>query len=327
MIELKARCPAKINLFLHIVGRRPDGYHLLESIFCPVGLDPTAETGLYDDLRLTLEARQDNQLSFHRTGSLLNIPEEKDLTVRACRAFFGKRNTPGWNIGIEVHKRIPEQAGLGGGSSNAAYVLRLLHKHFPTLHSKQELMDLALSLGADVPFFMQDECAYVEGIGEQITPIEGLQAWLLIYKPKENCPTSEIFASDQLTRDSSPVKIAVFDSDGFASSNKLPNNLSDANLKTDWRVNSNPRVWLFLKNHTQNSMQTVVEQKLPSWQASFNEFCSLINYSNPWLVRMSGSGSAWFAAFESKAQCEQAYAVLRAAALDQRGSLFQGCIK
>lgn len=322
MIELKARCPAKINLFLHIVGRRPDGYHLLESIFCPVGFDPAAENALYDDLQLTLEPRQDAQLTFHRTGPLLNIPEERDLTVKACKAFFGKQNAPGWNIGIEVLKRIPEQAGLGGGSSNAAHVLRLLHQHFPFWHSKQEMMDLALSLGADVPFFMQDECAYVEGIGEQITPIQGLQAWLLIYKPKENCPTSEIFASDQLTRDSSPVKIAVFDSGGFVDGGKLPN----TSLQTSRQTCGSSNVWQFLDTHTQNSMQAVVEQKLPSWQRSFKEFCSIVGPFSPLLVRMSGSGSSWFAAFESKAQSEKAHAMLRVAAVDQRGSLFVGCI-
>lgn len=319
MIELQARCPAKINLFLHMVGRRPDGYHLLESIFSPVGFDG----GLYDDLHLSLSPRQDGRLVFHRTGPLVAIAEEKDLTVRACKAFFGLQHSSGWDIGLRVYKRIPEQAGLGGGSSNAAQVLRLLNAQFPTFASRPQLLELALRLGADVPFFMQDDSAFVEGIGEQITPIQGIQASLLIYKPKENCPTGEIFASDQLTRDSSPVKIAVFDSGGFASSEEF----ETERLQTqEWQVINNALMWRFLKNHTQNSMQTVVEQMLPSWQARFKEFCSWIKPFSPVFVRMSGSGSSWFAVFESEIQSEQAYALLLQAGLDQHGLLLKSRI-
>jgi 4-diphosphocytidyl-2-C-methyl-D-erythritol kinase len=319
MIELQARCPAKINLFLHMVGRRPDGYHLLESIFSPVGFDG----GLYDDLHLSLSPRQDGRLVFHRTGPLVAIAEEKDLTVKACKAFFGLQHSSGWDIGLQVYKRIPEQAGLGGGSSNAAQVLRLLNAQFPTFASRPRLVELALRLGADVPFFMQDDSAFVEGIGEQITPIQGIQASLLIYKPEENCPTGEIFASDQLTRDSSPVKIAVFASGGFASSEEFETERSQTQ---EWQVINNALMWRFLKNHTQNSMQTVVEQMLPSWQARFKEFCSWIQPFNPVFVRMSGSGSSWFAVFESEIQSEQAYAVLLQAGLDQHGLLFKSRI-
>jgi 4-diphosphocytidyl-2-C-methyl-D-erythritol kinase len=314
MIELHARCPAKINLFLHVVGRRPDGYHLLESIFCHAGLSG----GLYDDLHLSLSPRKDGQIIFHRTGPLVGIPEEKDLTVKACKAFLGIQPASGWDVGIQVIKRIPEQAGLGGGSSNAAHVLRLLDKQFPQRENKLALQEMALRLGADVPFFMQDNSAFVEGIGEQISPLRGIHASLLIYKPKENCPTSEIFASDQLTRDSSPVKIAVFDSGGIAGNEEL--------AAEALQVVHHSHMWQFISQHTQNSMQTVVEQLLPSWQASFNEFCSLVQPCSPLLVRMSGSGSSWFAAFEHQAQIEQAHQELHKAGFDRRGLLFQSQI-
>lgn len=319
MIELNARCPAKINLFLHVIGRRSDGYHLLESIFCPID----DKGSLYDDLQLKLSPRQDSQLVFSRTGPLVAIAEDRDLTVKACKAFFGSQQSTGWDIAIHVNKRIPEQAGLGGGSSNAAQVLRLLNKQFPGKVSKAQLLEMAARLGADVPFFMQDDCAFVEGIGEQITPIRGIEASLLIYKPKENCPTHEIFTSDQLTRDSSPVKIAVFDSGVNASSESL-----QASSQTkEWQITNNAPLWQFLKLRTQNSMQSVVEHMLPSWQASFNEFCGLTQAFDPLLIRMSGSGSAWFAAFKSEVQAEQARKTLLLAGFDQQGKLFQSRIK
>ncbi|MDH4396032.1 MAG: 4-(cytidine 5'-diphospho)-2-C-methyl-D-erythritol kinase [Limnobacter sp.] len=317
MIELAAQCPAKINLFLHVVGRRPDGYHLLESIFCPIGL--------VDDLQLNLNPRQDGRLVFHRTGPLLAIPEDKDLTVKACKAFFQLHPGSGWDVGIHVTKRIPEQAGLGGGSSNAAQVLRLLNKQFKYCIENDVLLNQALSLGADVPFFMQDDSAFVEGIGEQITPIRGLQASLLVYKPKENCPTHEIFASSQLTRDSSPVKIAVFDSGGFAGSGKtwkLPDGSNQ-----DGSNQGGMKVWRFINQHTRNSLQAVVEQMLPSWQAKFQEFSRAINVFQPLVIRMSGSGSSWFAAFQHQHEADQAHAVLVKAGYEQQGSLFKTWIK
>lgn len=275
--KLEARLPAKINLFLHVVGRRPDGYHLLESLFCPVSL--------CDNLRLTLEQTHENQgLEITRQGPLAQLPEEIDLTVRACKAFFSH---PGidknWAITIHVDKHIPEQAGLGGGSSNAAGVLNLLQGHFNHPWKPTELADLALALGADVPFFLAGDTAFVEGIGEKLTPFPGVKGHLVVYKPPQNCPTGKIFGSKELTRDSSTVRIAVFDSGRFE-------NHSETVGSSFWRL---------VREQTQNSLQKVVEATQPDWLRQFQEFSKISNLHSSLLVRMTGSGSAMFAVFDS----------------------------
>ncbi|MDX1668352.1 MAG: 4-(cytidine 5'-diphospho)-2-C-methyl-D-erythritol kinase [Limnobacter sp.] len=285
---LTARCPAKINLFLHVVGRRTDGYHLLESLFCPVSI--------YDHLRLELRlSRGASGLELTRSGSLVHLPEQVDLTSRACRLFLSALAKPlGGSIHIHVDKNIPDQAGLGGGSSNAAAVLQLLQTHLHHPLSLEELNTLALSLGADVPFFLHQGSGFVEGIGEQFTPFRGLAHPVLVYKPLQNCPTGQIFGAEELTRDSSPVKIAVFDSGRV----QTPTALVGSGF------------WQHLQKSTQNSLQTVVQALQPPWQSEFLRFETLVQTHEPLLVRMSGSGSAMFAVFDNSAQCNSAYKAL-----------------
>ncbi len=276
---LSAFSPAKINLFLHITGRRADGYHLLQSVFCPITLG--------DDVNIRFQTPlgkiNSDGLVIKRTGDLQHIDEAKDLTVKACKAFYeacmmNQANTielP--EITIDVTKRTPEQAGLGGGSSNAATVLKLLQAHHKHPLDTETLGKIALNLGADVPFFLQNQCAFVEGIGETITPILGLESHFLVYKPPIACPTSEIFSDTQLTRNASDVKIAVFD--------------SASRKNSEW--------FHFLGSKTRNVMQPVVEHKFPEWKQQFESFSRCALKHNALLVRMSGSGSAMFAAFAS----------------------------
>ena len=276
---LSAFSPAKINLFLHITGRRADGYHLLQSVFCPLTLG--------DDVTLHLQAApatsQTGVPVIERLGDLRHIDPTKDLTVKACLAFYKaysqykKADIDVRQITIDVKKRTPEQAGLGGGSSNAATVLRLLQAHHKHPLSDQTLQSLALELGADVPFFLQNQCAFVEGIGETITPIHGLGGHFLVYKPPIACPTPEIFSDTRLTRNASDVKIAVFD--------------SASRTNSEWNH--------FLVSETSNVMQPVVEHKFPEWKQQFEKFSRCALKHEALLVRMSGSGSAMFAAFAS----------------------------
>lgn len=302
-VHLSGLSPAKINLFLQVTGRRPDGYHLLQSIFCPITLS--------DQVTLTLSpgtgnALQNGEVQIRREGDLIHIPDESDLTVRACKAFYahaGQSPTP--SVCIQVQKNIPEQAGLGGGSSNAATVLRLLQHHHGHPIAQAQLASIALSLGADVPFFLQDECAFVEGIGEVITPLQGVCGHLIVYKPPLSCPTPKIFNDPQLTRNSSDVKIAVFDSAR--------------------RMNS--ELMAFLKAHTQNALQAVVCSNYPEWKHQYDAFSNCVAKFNPQLIRMSGSGSAMFAVFASPSQFSNAVAAVAEAPELNGGKWFECQIK
>lgn len=189
--------PAKINLFLHIIGRRDDGYHLLESVLTFVDFA--------DMLRLTVT--DDGVIK--RTYDISGIAEEEDLTVRAAHLLQQETGiTKGVTITLE--KRIPLGSGLGGGSSDAATVLMVLNRLWQTRLSQQDLQTLALRLGADVPFFVGGHAAFVEGIGERLTPVVVLPMWVALAFPPVSISTAEIFQSPQLTRNTPSEKIAAF---------------------------------------------------------------------------------------------------------------------
>lgn len=295
---LSAFSPGKINLFLHVTGRREDGYHLLQSIFCPITLGDQVE------LQITESEGPENRIQ--RAGDLVHIPEHLDLTVRACQAFYREAGLlQTFNLLIRVCKTTPEQAGLGGGSSNAATVLRMLQHHHGHPVSSARLANMALSLGADVPFFLQDSSAFVEGIGEKITPVPGISGHLIVYKPPLSCPTPKIFSDPQLTRNSSDVKIAVFDSAR--------------------RMNS--ELMVFVKDNTQNALQTVVSANHPDWKYQFDVFSACVERFDPLLIRMSGSGSAMFAVFASPNERSKAVAAVADAPELQAGRWFECEIK
>lgn len=295
---LSAFSPAKINLFLHVTGRRDDGYHLLQSLFCPISLGDTVE--------LNITPSVSGKLQLSRQGDLMHLPEEIDLTSRACKAFYHHAGLgQAHHITIKVLKTTPEQAGLGGGSSNAATVLRLLQHHHNYPIQTEQLCAIALSLGADVPFFLQENCAFVEGIGEIITPISGISGHLLVFKPSLSCSTQQIFNDPQLTRNTSGVKIANFDS--------------------EHRTNS--ELMAFFKANTQNALQTVVARNFPAWEHQMNVFSNCVARFNPQLVRMSGSGSAMFAVFASPSQRSNAAAEVAEAPSLKTGQWFECEIK
>ena len=179
--------PAKINLFLHIVGRRPDGYHLLQTAFRM--LDWGDE--------ITLRRRDDGLIV--RTTEVPGVPVESDLVVRAARALqvvSGSR----FGADIGVLKRIPMGGGLGGGSSDAASVLLALNRLWGCGLSRQSLQTLGLKLGADVPFFIFGETAFAEGVGEALRPLAVPPAWYVMVAPPVSVPTAEIFSAKELTR-------------------------------------------------------------------------------------------------------------------------------
>jgi 4-diphosphocytidyl-2-C-methyl-D-erythritol kinase len=193
--------PAKLNLFLHIVGRRPDGYHELQTCFQFVDLCD----------EITVEVRADGRI--RRVVALADVAEDADLCVRAARALQAAAACPlGADIG--VLKRIPMGGGLGGGSSDAATCLVALN-HLWKLHwSVDDLAALGLKLGADVPVFVRGRAAWAEGIGERLTPLfpplAPAEANYLILKPNIGVGTAGVFQDPELTRNSAPITIHGF---------------------------------------------------------------------------------------------------------------------
>lgn len=192
--------PAKLNLFLHITGRRPDGYHLLQSAFMLIDWHDT----------LHVEWRSDGQLS--REDLTTPLPAD-DLVLRAARALQALAPHCGAHIGVA--KSIPAQAGMGGGSSDAATCLLALNRLWGLKLPLARLEQIGLKLGADVPFFLRGRNAWVEGIGEQITPLELPAARFVVVKPEAGLATQEIFASPLLKRDSETATISGFAANPF----------------------------------------------------------------------------------------------------------------
>lgn len=190
--------PAKLNLFLRITGRRPDGYHTLQSVF------RLLEWG--DTVRLRV--REDGQI--RRVGeSIPGVAEDDDLMVRAAKKLQSATNT---HVGadIAVEKRIPAGGGFGGGSSDAATVLVALDRLWATGLGVDRLAELGLALGADVPVFVRGDNAWAEGVGEILTPLALPPAWYLLADPGVHVPTAALFQTPELTRDSAPATMHDF---------------------------------------------------------------------------------------------------------------------
>jgi len=203
--------PAKLNLFLHITGRRADGYHLLQSVFMLIDWADT----------LHFESRPGGRIS--REDLLAPLPAD-DLILRAARALQAASGTPhGAHIAIE--KRVPAQAGMGGGSSDAASTLLALNRLWQLGLNLPQLGAIGLQLGADVPFFLHGHNAWVEGIGEQITPLPLPRRHVLVVKPDAGLDTRAIFSDPDLRRDSNPATISGFAADPQAFLEKSRNDL------------------------------------------------------------------------------------------------------
>ena len=246
--------PAKLNLFLHITGKRADGYHLLQSVFMLIDWCDTLHFALRTDGQITREDLNTTEANVAR------LPED-DLTVRAAKALQRASATP-LGVHIGLHKRIPAQAGMGGGSSDAASCLRALQRLWGVRLPPAELNALALSLGADVPFFLSGGHAWVEGIGEKITPIALPKAQFVVVKPPAGLATQDIFNAPSLKRDTETATLH-----GFATC-------------------TDDELFKFGKN----DLQPVAQQ-----------LCAPLSQSLDWLAgqglegRMTGSGSAVFA--------------------------------
>ena len=208
MQTLTLAAPAKINLFLHVTGRRGDGYHTLESLLVLVDLADTVE----------LTVRGDGAIS--RSAPLAGVPERDDLTLRAAHALREAAHVMR-GVAIRVEKRIPQGAGLGGGSSDAASVLLGLNRLWSLRLSRAELMRIGARLGADVPFFLGDGAALARGTGDVLAPMSVPACWITLAMPRVHVATASIFASPELTRSAPSAKMDVF-SEGYGHNDLEP---------------------------------------------------------------------------------------------------------
>ncbi|SER57474.1 4-diphosphocytidyl-2-C-methyl-D-erythritol kinase [Nitrosomonas sp. Nm51] len=197
-MTLICSAPAKLNLFLHVVGRRSDGYHLLQTVFRLLDFS--------DQLRFTV--RDDGLIKLF-SSTAMNVPEEQNLCVRAAKCLQAMSGV-GLGIDITLEKKIPMGGGLGGGSSDAATTLMALNTLWNLNWDKETLLALGLQLGADVPVFIFGKNAFAEGVGEELSAVQLPAAWYLVIIPPVHVSTAEIFSSKELTRNTIPIKIPPF---------------------------------------------------------------------------------------------------------------------
>lgn len=192
-MKLTVPAPAKLNLFLHITGRRADGYHCLQTVFQLLDWGDSLDFETNDSGLITLDFADET------------VAPQDNLILRAARAL----PVTGRGVHIRTQKRIPMGGGLGGGSSDAATTLLALNRLWDLGIANEQLQAIGAGLGADVPVFVAGRSAWAEGIGEQLTPLELPKRWFLIVDPGCAVVTAEIFSHSELTRDTAPIKIAA----------------------------------------------------------------------------------------------------------------------
>jgi 4-diphosphocytidyl-2-C-methyl-D-erythritol kinase len=189
--------PAKLNLFLHVVGRRRDGYHLLQSVFTLIDRHD----------RLRFRVRDD--AGIERVNDVRGVAADEDLAVRAA-LLLQEASGIAQGVDIEIDKRIPLGGGLGGGSSDAATVLLALNRLWKTGFDREALAEIGGSLGADVPFFIFGRPAWAEGIGDRLRDIDVAPSWYVVLTPSAQVPTQAVYSAPELTRNTEPLKMEDF---------------------------------------------------------------------------------------------------------------------
>nr|VFJ53238.1 MAG: 4-diphosphocytidyl-2-C-methyl-D-erythritol kinase [Candidatus Kentron sp. DK]VFJ60315.1 MAG: 4-diphosphocytidyl-2-C-methyl-D-erythritol kinase [Candidatus Kentron sp. DK] len=294
--------PAKINLFLHITGRRADGYHELETIF--QFLD------LADEITLKIRGDGNIRRMVDPAGDSVEVPEERDLTVRAARALKAATGSP-LGADITLKKRIPTGGGLGGGSSDAAAVLVGLNRVWKLGLGMGKLAEIGLTLGADVPVFVRGQAAFATGVGEKLLPVELPEPWYLVISPGCAVPTAEIFNAPDLTRDTPPIKIHTLLPEGTESAPRspAPYRKNKDSEKTVQRVSAAAfELVSSLFWQTGNDCEAVVRKNYPPVNAALRW---LSRFGN---ARMTGTGACVFAPFRERREAEQMLSLLPGAA-------------
>jgi len=285
--------PAKLNLFLHVIGQRSDGYHQLESVFRLVSLADSITIDLRSDGLITRESSVDQE-----------VATADDLVVRAAQAL---QKATGAALGahIAVTKRIPMGGGLGGGSSDAATVLLALNRLWRTGLNRAQLMRLGLSLGADVPFFVWGRNAFVQGIGEQLQSMDLPDISYLVFRPPVSVSTNRVFTHPDLTRNTEPVKMLDFSGRArFIGTNQFKSTEEVNRFGAKFGTKFGTEVG---DGFGTNDLEQVAVRLFPE-----------VREAKAWLqvngvqVRMSGSGSCLFAEFDTPLDAELAQVKLTA---------------
>jgi len=271
--------PAKLNLFLHIVGRRPDGYHLLQSLFVLIDWCDT----------LHFELRDDGRLTRHDLSATLPID---DLCLRAARALQTASGcTKGADISID--KCVPWGAGMGGGSSDAASTLLALNRLWGLNWPRTRLLELGLRLGADVPFFLGGHNAFVQGIGEHLTPVALREQWLAVIKPAAAIETQAIFNSPLVRRDSEPATLEGSPEDRFTIENLSKSGRNDLQAAAEAECNEVAQAAQCLVKQFGNSRMTgsgsAVFARAGWIEGSGDQPAMPVNMAPDWVGRMCRS--------------------------------------
>lgn len=277
MDKIRLPAPAKLNLFLHVTGQRADGYHLLQTVFQMLDFADEIELIRRDDG--VISRLIDNQ----------DIPIESDLCIRAAQILQTRYNVK-YGVDIELLKNLPIGGGIGGGSSDSATVLHGLNLLWKLDLAIEELVEIGLELGADVPVFVRGFSAWAEGVGETLTPIKLPKRWFIVIQPEVSVSTAKIFTDQALTRDCEALTIARFQNNsGF--------------------------------ENCSNVFEPIVTKKYPQiakamdWLSSFSE------------ARLTGTGSCIFASFETKKEAEQVLMALAQTPEKWQGFVAEGLNK
>lgn len=251
--------PAKINLFLHIVGQRADGYHLLQTVFCLL------------DYHDTIYLKPNASGTIKRVNNVSGVTESDDLCIRAAK-LLQQHTQCKHGVEILVEKNIPMGGGLGGGSSDAATVLLALNRLWQLNLKREALIQLGLKLGADVPFFIFGTNAWAEGIGEKLQAIALKEAYYVVLTPNAHVSTAQIFANKQLTKDTNPKIMSGF--------SRVANSSDETSAQNSEMINIRPE---FI-----NNLEEIVCELYPEvarcleWLKQYGD------------ARMSGSGASVF---------------------------------
>ena len=299
-VNLTCPAPAKLNLFLHVTGRRPDGYHLLQTLFRFIDLHDTLHFSLREDSTV------------RRTNAVDGVTEEQDLCVRAARLL---QSETGCKLGVDiaVGKCIPIGGGLGGGSSDAATTLIALNRLWSLGFSRERLMQLGLKLGADVPVFVFGENAFAEGVGEELQACPLAEAWYVVLFPPVHVPTAQIFTQlDFANPDFANLDFANLD----FKRRELTRNTDSITMRA---LFERPQIeGQQIGRQFHNDLQSVVCKLYPE-VARYIDW--LDQFGN---AMMTGSGACVFAGFAHRHQAE---AVIKQLPHGMRGVVTQGLAK
>jgi 4-diphosphocytidyl-2-C-methyl-D-erythritol kinase len=302
--ELIVHSAAKVNLTLDVLSRRRDGYHELQSVVHAVGL--------WDTLTFDFEANRHHKTAITVGCNDQTLANENNLCLKAARAWLEAVQNKGHNhpvyCHIQLEKRIPHGAGLGGGSGNAAATLAAFNKYHREVLSESEMLRVAAKIGADVPFFLMGGAALMEGIGDRLSPLPALDGWLVIVQGAQTLSTPAVYSAwDEMNEDSGRATPIMLEALGDTELSGMGMTLEDLTRAPLQRVDVAPAHLKSVARALGNDLQSAAQILLPDLQ----EMAALLRVAGALGVQMTGSGSAVFGLFENESEAKQATQFIR----------------